>query len=246
MDRIRIAVLDDNKTALRTIAASAESIFQQHDYAPTVRCFETIQEIWNAVLTEEFDLMLLDISVLDGDGIHLARKLRQKDKLADIIFVSSREDKVFDALQVHPYGFIRKNKFLQDAAAVLGSYIQDRKHRQRDRAIVFDAKGQPCRINLDEIVYIEGSNKVRQVYLTNRPGPQTISESLESLEEALKDDGFLRIHKGYLVNCKYIRRIQNTELILLDDRKLPISRRKLGEVKEAYFDYMQGQGARLV
>ncbi|MGN0999640.1 MAG: LytR/AlgR family response regulator transcription factor [Faecousia sp.] len=246
MDRINIAVLDDNKTALYTIASSVENVFRQHGYEPTVRCFETIRGIWDAAGESRFDLMLLDINVLDGDGIYLAKRLREKDKLADIIFVSNREDKVFDALQVHPYGFIRKNKFLQDASAVLGGYIEDRKHRQTGRAIIFDAQGQACRLNLDEIVYIEGCNKVRNIYLSTGPEPYTVTESLESLEETLKKDGFLRVHKGYLVNCKFIRLILNTELLLLDDRRIPVSRRKLTEVKEAYFDYMQGQGAKLL
>ncbi len=242
MERISIAVLDDNKTALRTVAASVESVFQEADYAPVIRCFESIQQIWNALLTEDFDLLLLDISVLDGDGIHLARRLRQKESLADIIFVSSREDKVFDALQVHPYGFIRKSKFIQDAGTVLESYIQDRKLRQRDRAIVFDIQGEPVRLNMDEILFIEGSNKVRKVYLTSKRDALTVNDALESLEQLLKGDGFLRVHKGYLVNCKHIRRIRSTDLLLMDDRALPVSRRKLAEVKESYFDYMRGQG----
>lgn len=245
MNPIRIAVLDDNKTALETIASSVESIFAQRDYAPTMRTFSTVRAIREALEQEHFDLLLLDINVLDGDGITLAKALRTHDKLADIIFVSNREDKVFESLSVHPYGFIRKNKFLQDATAVIGGYIDDREKRQTEKFLIFDAQGSACRIELDDIVYIEGSNKVRQVYLSTKEKPYIVSESLEYLETTLEKDGFLRIHKGYLVNCKYIRLILNSELILLDERRLPVSRRKLTAVKEAYFAYMQGHCARI-
>lgn len=246
MNPISIAVLDDNKTALETIASSVDSVFRRHDYAPTVRSFTTIRSIREVLEQEHFDLLFLDINVLDGDGIALAKALREHDRLADIIFVSNREDKVFESLQVHPYGFIRKNKFLQDATAVIDSYIEDRARHQTEKYIIFDVQGNTCHVNLDRIVYIEGSNKVRQVYLSTKEKPYVVTESLEYLETTLEKDGFLRIHKGYLVNCKYIRVILNNELILLDERRLPVSRRKLAEVKEAYLAYMQGNSARLI
>lgn len=246
MTPINIAVLDDNKTALETIASSVESIFSQHNYAPSVHTFMSIRAIREGAEQIHFDLLLLDINVLDGDGISLAKAFRMHDKLADIIFVSNREDKVFEALQVHPYGFIRKNKFLQDVTTVIDSYIEDREKHKTEKFIIFDAQGSSCRVSLDEIVYIEGSNKVRQVHLSAKEKPYVVSESLEYLETTLQDDGFLRIHKGYLVNCKYIRLILNSELILLNDVHLPISRRKLTTVKEAYFAYMQGHSARLI
>ena len=43
-----------------------------------------------------------------------------------IIFVSNREDKVFDALRTNPGGFIRKSRFLEDVSAVVGQWIKNR------------------------------------------------------------------------------------------------------------------------
>ena len=56
---------------------------------------------------------------------------------------------------------------------------------------------------------------------------------MEILENDLDSMGFIRIHKGYIVNFIFIKSIEkNNTLILKDGITLPISRRKSAEVKE--------------
>lgn len=242
MKSIRVAILDDNKTALGAVEASVSSIFLERGYEPQTECFETLHALRQA---SPCDLYLLDISVPDGDGIRFARELREGGSMADIIFVSSREDKVFDALQVHPYGFIRKSKFLNDVSAVISGYIDERTSRESGRALIVMARGQTLRLDIDDILYIESAGRTQNVFLGSRPEPVPVSESMENLEGLLGREGFLRAHKGYLVNCRYIRLITNTDIRLLNDCRVPVSRRKLTELKEAYLAYMQGQGAKM-
>lgn len=242
MKSIRVAILDDNKTALGAVEASVASIFRERGYEPQTECFETLHALRQA---PPCDLYLLDISVPDGDGIRFARELRDGGSMADIIFVSSREDKVFDALQVHPYGFIRKSKFLNDVSSVISGYIDECTARESGRALIVMARGQTLRLDIDDILYIESAGRTQNVFLGSRPEPVPVSESMENLEGLLSREGFLRTHKGYLVNCRYIRLITNSDVRLLNDCCVPVSRRKLTELKEAYLAYMQGQGAKM-
>ena len=57
------------------------------------------------------------------DGLSVGRQLRRQNNLIDIIFISNREDLVFDALRINPKGFIRKSRFLQDVTGVVDSYF---------------------------------------------------------------------------------------------------------------------------
>ncbi|MCD7760703.1 MAG: LytTR family transcriptional regulator [Clostridiales bacterium] len=59
------------------------------------------------------------------------------------------------------------------------------------------------------------------------------------LEEALSPKGFLRIHKGYLVNYKFIRRLENTEAVLTNGERIPLSRRRVQEIRTRYLELMQ-------
>ena len=65
---------------------------------------------------------------------------------------------------------------------------------------------------------------------------------MQELEEELSGYGLLRIHKGYLLNYRFIRRIGDNEVTLTNGEKLPISRRKYQEIREAYMVLMQNEG----
>ena len=58
--------------------------------------------------------------------------------------------------------------------------------------------------------------------------------TMEKLEEITDQFGFIRIHKGYLVNYRFIQHVSSTEVTLSDGIKLPIGRSKAPEVKKKY------------
>ena len=54
------------------------------------------------------------------------------------------------------------------------------------------------------------------------------------LELKLKVHGFIRVHKGYLVNYLFIRQIGAQELTLTNNKVLPISSKRKDEIMEEY------------
>ena len=63
-----------------------------------------------------------------------------------------------------------------------------------------------------------------------------IHSSMEILEKELSSKGFLRVHKGYLVNYRYISYIANLNITLTNGDILPISRDKNTEIKEKFIE----------
>jgi DNA-binding LytR/AlgR family response regulator len=57
------------------------------------------------------------------------------------------------------------------------------------------------------------------------------------LEEQLLPHHFLKVHRSYLVNCRYIFHIGKTSLTLEDHTEIPISRGKVDFVKEQFLLY---------
>ena len=72
----------------------------------------------------KYDLVFLDIDMPKYSGMDVAEEIRKKSADTDIIFVSNREDRVFETFSVQPFGFIRKNCFTEDLNATLRQYIQ--------------------------------------------------------------------------------------------------------------------------
>ncbi len=61
---------------------------------------------------------------------------------------------------------------------------------------------------------------------------------MSDCERKLKDYGFCRIHKSYLVNLEHIVEIKAGSL-LLESAQLPISRSYQGNLVSAYFRHIR-------
>ncbi|MBR0409357.1 MAG: LytTR family transcriptional regulator [Clostridia bacterium] len=97
-------------------------------------------------------------------------------------------------------------------------------------------------IQMDKLQYIEGSGKIQLAHIVGKEQPTELHKSMQELEEELTPQGFLRIHKGYLLNYRFIRRIGDNEVSLTSGELLPISRRKYQEIRDAYMELMQNDG----
>jgi len=77
-----------------------------------------------------------------------------------------------------------------------------------------------------EIMYCEGENNYTNFVFINHK-PKLISKTLGEYEDILEDHQFIRIHKSYLVNRRYITMIDREGMVLMKDgRSLPVSRRR--------------------
>ena len=57
---------------------------------------------------ERLDLIILEITLWDCDGISLARKIKEKYKDLDIIFISDNLSRVDEAFEVKAYTFLQR------------------------------------------------------------------------------------------------------------------------------------------
>lgn len=77
-----------------------------------------------------------------------------------------------------------------------------------------------------EILYCEGENNYTRFVFTHHK-PMLVSKTLGEYEDLLKEHGFLRIHKSYLVNAKYVSKVDREGMVLMSDGKqFAISKRR--------------------
>ncbi len=63
--------------------------------------------------------------------------------------------------------------------------------------------------------------------------------SLKNYEKQLERLNFVRCHKSYLVNCRYIRSMSGKEVKLDNGVLIPLSKYKKDAVKEQYQTYLR-------
>ncbi|NCC43115.1 MAG: LytTR family transcriptional regulator [Clostridia bacterium] len=100
-----------------------------------------------------------------------------------------------------------------------------------DKRMTFhDQNGAVNYISPIEIVYIK-ADKIHCDIWTGRDKKIVVRRYIAQLEAELGEE-FFRSHKSYLVNLRYVKAIQNRDLILSNDIVVPVSRRQLPKIKE--------------
>ncbi|TGY95590.1 response regulator transcription factor [Petralouisia muris] len=198
---------------------------------------------------EAIDILFLDISMEDIDGITVAKQLRKQageqgkavwGSLPLLIFVTGYPEYVMEAFAVHAYQFLVKPVDEKEFAAVFEQAVQEcrilKGRKQETPKELLIHKGNTTRKVLEEdIYYVESSN--RKVILCLNCEKIIYYGKISRLEEELPEN-FFRVHKGYLVNMKYVERYSRTEVWMKNGDKLLISRYKYQEFVKAYLKYI--------
>ena len=175
----------------------------------------------------------------EQNGITLAEKIRIQNNNALIVYISAREDMVYDTFSTQPVAFVRKSHFTEDirnAASTLSRFLE----KPKDTIIPFtDELGHTLSLNISRILYVEAKEKYQDIVSID--GKQMIRCSISHLDQALSPFHFFRIHRSFLVNFRYIYRIDNTCVCLDDGQKLPLSRHRRKQVQQLFLSCAQAQ-----
>lgn len=237
---LKIALCDDDKNALPVVAGAVESAFGSQGIQTKVDCFEGGRELLRTMEEVRYQIVLLDIDMPELDGIELGQRIRNKNETVEIVYVSECEDRVFESFSVYPLGFVRKSNFLNDVSGIVRLYIRKYMKNQRAEQLKFTTRNSVQAVKRKQIRYIEGSGNYQMVYLNGQEKPLEVKMTMDKLEEITEPLGFIRIHKGYLVNYLFIQRIQASQVILKGETALPIGRSKVKEVKSKYLSLLDG------
>lgn len=232
--RIKIALCDDDAKALPVIAGAAESAFGAKKIQSEIRTFSSGDALLKDMECNHYNLLLLDIEMPGMDGIAIGKKLRALHDDTKIVYVSEAESRVFESFMVQPLGFVRKSNFLNDIAAVVELYVKTSSQEENGEYLKFDTRSGLLTLKSRQVRYIEGSRNYQLVFTEGNKEPQEVKMTMEKLEKMTEPCGFIRVHKGYLVNFQYIQRVSSDTITLADGTLIPVGRSKASEVKVKY------------
>ena len=182
-----------------------------------------------------YDILFLDIEMPDMDGISLCRTIRKIAPDALVVFISNKEELVFQTFEVQPFRFIRKSELKELCPSLVDSIIEELKKRSPQTIKITESSGDVISFDIRNILYIEAQRK--ECKIVSKDGEALVKLKLMDLEERLKDFHFIKVHRSFLVNMDSIFRITKTNVILTNNEDLPISRGSSEELKQIFINY---------
>lgn len=202
-----------------------------------LRQFNSGEELLQA--EENFDIVFLDI-MMDGlDGMKTAKRIRKKASCRLLVFISASREYVFDAYDVEAFWYLVKPVETWKLKQVLKKAVLKTETASPDFILVNKGR-QKQKIFLRDILYFEIMGRLIDIHKTG--GISDYYGKISILEEELREKGFFRCHKSYLVHLKYVKGYNRQEAVLDNGEKIPISKRRYEEFCKALLSYMKKSG----
>lgn len=213
---IRIAICDDENRILEDLSRMVLELIPDAD----VSAFGEGRALIDSADKAGYDVVLLDIDMPDLNGLEVALSFQAADRKPLIIFVTSHDELVYDSLQLHPFGFVRKSYLDKELKKVLEDAVEE--VSSRDKHFFFHTASGDIKLQLDDILYFESEGNYTKI----KTGSDEFRfrETMQALEMSLKSDGFIRVHKGFLVNQEAVKIINSDKLVLNDNTEIPFGR----------------------
>lgn len=177
---------------------------------------------------EFFDAFFLDIVMPGLDGLSLAKKIRENDRYVKIIFVTNRAELAYKGYIYDAFRFVRKSELeieLCETAISLNKSLSS-----LCEFLNFKTPMGEITCDVKSIKYIEVKGHI--VTMVCAGNEEQIFGTMKEYEERMKNMGFIRIHKSYLVNFRYIFSIERNDVMLTCGKKLPLSRNRANETRK--------------
>lgn len=204
---INCIIIDDEPLAVKLL----ENHISKIDSLKLVATAKNAIEAYQILQTKPVDLMFLDIEMPNLNGIEFLKSLHQKPKT---IFTTAYREFAIEGFELEAVDYILKpitfERFFKSVDRVLRNIPSD---EQTEDFIIVKSDGLNRKIILSDILYFESQGNDVRIILQNE-GKIITKNRMTDLENSLSDRGFVRIHRSFLINLKYVSAFNNNELNL--------------------------------
>lgn len=179
------------------------------------------------VMKQRPDILFLDIEMGSVSGVELARDVPPS---VHIIFTTAYAQFAIDGFDLgvidflhKPFSFPRFEKAVERSRRMR---IMMKPESENSTTGMISVSVEYRNITIDPayIIFIEAMDNYIRIHLINSR-PLLPQMSLKAFEELLPSDGFVRIHKSYIVSRRAIAEYNRTQITLRDNTtQLPIGR----------------------
>jgi len=232
----RIGICDDNKTDAAYMERLLGSWADRKQQRIKCEVFPSAESfLFRYAEDKNYDILLLDIEMGEMDGVALAKKLREENDSVQIIFTTGYADYMAEGYEVAALHYLMKPvseeklfAVLDRAAAATG---------KTEQVVLLPKEGEMIKISSAAVQYVEAF--AHSVVVHTEKQDLEVRLSISEIEQRLSKE-FVRCHRSYLVNLKYISRIGKKEVILDDGTTIPLARTAAAVVTQAFISYYRG------
>ena len=218
---MEFVICDDNQLFLNEFQQKIEEICAKRDWNYKCKLYQHVRTLL-AIDLSCVKVVFLDIDMPEINGLKAAKILHDKYPDLIIVFVTAYIEYAPSGYKVNAFRYLLKNKIDNELEQIIDD-IHEKLYLDADN-INLKQKNQDIIVSIKNISYFEGtSHRMVIVHTTNSSESIECIGKLSDFEETLKDKGFLRIQKSFLVNMRHVKQISGYNAYMQDGEKIKTS-----------------------
>ncbi|MDD3184640.1 MAG: LytTR family DNA-binding domain-containing protein [Anaerostipes sp.] len=232
----KIAICDDEIMYCDKILQLCKSRLSEEDFEVDFQTFQNGADLLAA--KDRFNLIFLDIEMPGLDGFEVAKSLissaKKQHRSVYIIYITSHDEWIQKAFEVRAYRYIYKKDIFQ----IPDIMIHALKELSESTGLVLKIRSDGIYsyfLQFSEIYALESLGDDTIVYFKDTE--LISSESITQLSPRL-DNRFIEFNRGKIVNLQKIKAKTRYLLVLRNNKKFKVSKRKDQTITHAFQNYV--------
>lgn len=228
---MKIAVVEDEEVWRDKVQTIVEKYCRDKNISFQINSYGSGKEFMK---NPDTDLLFLDIELAEGeDGFQIAEQMMDYGNKSKICFLTSHTEQARLGYKVNAFRYIDK-KHLEEIGEALDSFL---KTRIQERIISCnDLNGICTKINLNELLLVETYGR-KLKYLMLDGSEHFCEGRISETAQSLSRFGFFQIQRSYIVNLKYIEKVNSRKITFCNGLDVVIGRTRSKEFKKEFFKW---------
>lgn len=232
----RIAICDDEEYFRNREKKLIEQYMGKRKYDCLIDLYASGEKLLERTDTDmPYDVIFLDISMEEMDGLQTAGRIRKLSENVYIVFVTAYITYALDGYKVGAVRYLLKEEAgLENALKECLDTITE--HMKEEEAVCeFEFQNGKKKVPVDAVYYVE-SRLHRVIYFVMENGIKEYAryDRLDEVEKELRQYGFCRVHQSFLVNMKYAKDVERYRVTLENGTEVSISKKYYKAVEKEY------------
>lgn len=233
---IRVAVCDDDQLQINILINYIEEWGNNNNIRVKIDYFKNGEAfLFEWYGDKQYDIVFLDIEMNKKSGLEVAKLIREKDQEIDVVFVTGFFKFALDGYKLKALRYLLKPIKKNDLFDCLDCSYEKRFNKDESKYIIVKVDKELTKLFYNDILYCIMFSPYIDIHSSKEK--ITLRKKISDIEKELPSDMFVKCHRSYLVNLKYVKLISKNFVTLDNGVKIPISRGKYKEVNEKFLSY---------
>ncbi|WP_299217129.1 LytTR family DNA-binding domain-containing protein [uncultured Aquimarina sp.] len=222
---LKCLIIDDEELA----RALLKTYIDKLDFIDIIGSFENPIEAMESFKDESIDVIFLDIQMPELKGTDFAKIIPPSTQ---IIFTTAYSEYALEGFELNALDYLLKPITFDRFLVAVNKINKNITSLDTEETITIKSGYDLHKIKYSDILYIESDS---EYVVFNTVHKKIMShQTLKSLNEALPDSSFMRVHRSFIVNKHKVTSLKGKDLFL-SETKIPVSSSYYELVKEQLF-----------